>query len=95
MSPRFHEAIERFEAENANDPRKELVGGEWVPGELLYARRLAGWVFKLEPNASEVLQLAARSQHIRRWEIPRNSFPADKKGYHRWRARLKAFTVRA
>jgi len=91
LSPRFQEAIDRFEAENAKDPRQELAAGEWVPSELLYARRLADWVLKLEPNASEILQLAAHCQHIRRWEIPRNSFPAGKNGYHRWRTKLKAF----
>jgi hypothetical protein len=91
LSPRFQEAIARFEAENAKDPHSELVGGDRVPRELLYGRRLAAWVLKLEPDASEALQLASHCQHIRRWEIPRSDFPADKAGYHRWRTKLKAF----
>jgi hypothetical protein len=91
LSPRFQEAIARFAAENAKDPQSELVAGDRVPRELLYSRRLADWVLKLEPNASEPLQLAAHCQHIRRWEIPRSDFPADKVGYHRWRTKLKAF----
>ncbi|HEX8037801.1 MAG TPA: DUF4202 domain-containing protein, partial [Chryseosolibacter sp.] len=29
--------------------------------------------------------LAARCQHIGRWEIPRGKYPMDKKGYLQWR----------
>jgi hypothetical protein len=43
---------------------------------------------RLYPTASEALRLACRAQHIRRWEIPRSSFPMDRAGYHRWRTRL-------
>jgi len=61
------------------------------PRELIYAQWLTEWVLKLAPNASEPLRLAARCQHICRWEIPRNSYPLDKPGYLRWRADLKKF----
>jgi hypothetical protein len=44
-----------------------------------------------EPNASEQLRLAARSQHIGRWEIPRKDFPLDRKGYLQWRSQLKLY----
>jgi hypothetical protein len=88
---RVEAALARFDQENARDPNFELVDGVSVPRELLYARRLSEWVLKLEPNASEALRLAARSQHIRRWEVPRSSFPMDRAGYHRWKNRLKEF----
>jgi hypothetical protein len=91
VNPRFEAAIQQFDAENAKDPNSESVAGETFPRELLYARRLTGWVLKLDPAASEELRLAARCQHIRRWEIPRNDFPLDKAGYLRWRTRLKSF----
>jgi hypothetical protein len=91
LNARFQQAIARFDAENAKDPHFEAVAGNSVPRERLYARRLSEWVLKLDPDASEALQLAAWSQHIRRWEIPRSDFPADKAGYHRWRTKLKAF----
>ncbi len=91
MNPRFQQAIARFDAENAKDPHVDIVGGDSVPREQLYAERLSQWVLKLDPSASEELQLAARSQHIRRWEIPRSDFPPDKAGYHLWRSKLKAF----
>ena len=88
---RFAEAIRRFDAENSLDPNTEIVNGQNHPRELLYARWLTDWVLKLSPDASELLRLAARCQHICRWEIPRNSYPMDKPGYLRWRADLKKF----
>ena len=86
-SKQFNCAIARFDQENANDPAQE----QGVPRELLYAQRLTGWVLKLNPSASEPLLLAARCQHICRWKIPRNTFPLDRVGYHKWRNALKQF----
>ncbi|HEX5222123.1 MAG TPA: DUF4202 domain-containing protein [Verrucomicrobiae bacterium] len=88
---RFKAAIRRFDEENSRDPNTEVVAGQSHPRELIYAQWLTDWVLKLSPNASEPLRLAARCQHICRWEIPRNSYPMDKPGYLRWRADLKKF----
>ena len=49
------------------------------------------WVRALRPDANEPLLLAARAHHIRRWERPRDSFPAGREGYLRWRAMLQRF----
>ena len=88
---RFQQAIRRFDEENARDPNTEVQDGAPVPRELLYARRLFEWVQNLAPNASEELLLAARSQHICRWMIPRSSYPMDRVGYLKWRNELKKF----
>ena len=88
---RFDEAIRRFDAANAADPNHELVDGVPHPRELLYAHRLTDWVLRLRPDASEALRLAARGQHLRRWESPRDRYPMDRAGYLRWRADLKKF----
>lgn len=88
---RFEQAIERFDAENARDPNLETVNGQPLPRELAYARRLTDWVLKLCPDASEVLRLAARSQHLCRWTIPRSSYSMDRPGYLKWRNDLKKF----
>lgn len=88
---RFQAAIERFDVANAADPRKISVQGREVPQELLYAQRMTAWLERLVPDASEVLRLAARCQHICRWEIPRDQYPRDREGYHQWRTRLYAF----
>ncbi len=88
---RFESVLRRFDAENARDPNVERVAGQSYPRELIYAQWLTDWVLKLAPNAGEPLRLAARCQHLCRWEIPRNSYPLDKPGYLRWRADLKKF----
>jgi hypothetical protein len=88
---RFEAALRRFDAENARDPNVETADGLAQPRELLYARRLSGWVLRLCPDASEELRLAARCQHLCRWEIPRNSHPMTRAGYLQWRATLKKF----
>ena len=90
-SVRFDEALRRFDEENARDPNAEIAEGIPQPRELLYARRLSDWVLKLAPNASEELRLAARCQHICRWQIPRSSYPMTRAGYLKWRNDLKAF----
>jgi hypothetical protein len=87
----FHEAITRFDAENAKDPKRILVEGEEQPYELVYSRWLTDWVTRLAPKASEPLRLAARCQHLCRWEIPRDSYPATRAGYLKWRQVLKEF----
>jgi len=88
---RFEAALQRFDAENARDPNREIVGAVSHSRELLYAQRLTGWVLRLRPEASEELRLAARCQHICRWEIPRSSYPMTRAGYLKWRADLKKF----
>lgn len=93
-SPRFTRAIRRFDEANARDPNREFVEGEEHPRELLYARRLTDWVLALNPEASEALRLAARCQHLCRWEIPRDTYPADRPGYLKWRRDLQRFHAR-
>jgi hypothetical protein len=86
---RFSEAIRRFDEENGRDPHLIVVDGVAQPHELLYARRLTEWVLRLQPNASKPLLLAARSQHICRWLVPRSSYEMTRAGYLRWRNDLK------
>lgn len=91
MSPLFQKAIQQFDQANAADPNRDIVDGVAQPRELVYAQRLMGWVLKLNREASEALLLAARSQHICRWESPRSRYPMDRPGYLKWRADLKKF----
>lgn len=88
---KFAAALRRFDAENSRDPNLETANGLAHPRELLYAQRLTNWVLRLAPGASEALRLAARCQHICRWESPRDSYPMDRPGYLKWRADLKKF----
>src|ERR1700744_4442204 len=88
---RFQNALQRFDEENSRDPHRVMVDGKSHPRELIYAQWLTDWVLKLSPDASEVLRLAARSQHLCRWEIPRSSYEMTRAGYLKWRADLKQF----
>jgi hypothetical protein len=86
-SQKFEEAIRRFDKENARDPNQE--NGQ--PRELLYAQRLTNWVLRLNQNPSETVRLAARCQHLCRWQIARSDYPMTRPGYLKWRADLKKF----
>lgn len=87
----FQSAIQLMDTANSADPNQENWEGKSYPKELLYAQRMTDCLHQFEPNASEALQLAARSQHICRWEIPRKNFPMTKVGYIKWRNQLKSF----
>ena len=82
-------AFDAFDAYNAQDPNHDSEEGKEVAKELLYARRMTARLNAFAPNAPEYLQLAARCQHIGRWEIARSSYPMDRKGYLQWRNQLK------
>jgi hypothetical protein len=88
---RFTRATAEFDRRNAEDPLTELVAGTERPRLLLQAERLAAWVARLEPNASEALRLAVHCQHLERWKIPRSDFPEGRVGYLTWRTRLGRF----
>ena len=88
---RFTAAMARFDAANAEDPRRESVDGEPQPRELVYARRMTAALDRFAPDAPEAVRLAARCQHIRRWTIPRDRYPAGRNGYRRWRTDLGRF----
>ncbi|MBO9481849.1 DUF4202 domain-containing protein [Salinisphaera sp. G21_0] len=59
-----------------------------TPAELSYARQMTHWLQQLAPDASEELQIAVRSQHLCRWEIPRSEYPEGRTGYLKWRTEL-------
>ena len=91
LTSRFEAAIRRIDEANRRDPNLQMVNGSPLPRELAYARWLSGWVLRLCPNASEALRLAARCQHLCRWQIPRHQYPMTRAGYLQWRTALKQF----
>ena len=88
---RYERALRRFDEENSQDPNSVEVAGIKRPRELVYAEWLTDWLLRICPAASEELRLAARSQHLCRWMIPRASYPMTRPGYLRWREALKKF----
>ena len=83
--------LDAFDAANAKDPNQEFVNGKAIAKELIYSQRMTEKLHSFCPDASVVLQLATRSQHICRWKIPRSDYPMDRQGYKRWRLDLAAF----
>ena len=81
----YSRARELIDAAHAADPTRSPDG---QPAELVYAGQIEAWVAKLVPDASPLLRLAARCQHLERWSVPRASFPEGKAGYLAWRRSL-------
>lgn len=87
----FQAAIQLFDNANKQDPNKELWEGKEYPKEVLYGERMTVMLNNFDAEASEEVQLAARCQHICRWEIPRDSYEMNRAGYLSWRTNLKKF----
>lgn len=81
----YAKARELIDAAHAADPGREPDGR---PAELVYSGRMETWVGRLVPEASSLLRLAARCQHLERWSVPRTTFPEGKAGYLTWRRSL-------
>ena len=88
---KIQEAYLAFDKANAKDPNTEKVNGNVIAKELIYGQRMTNVLERFDLNASEALRLAARSQHICRWEIPRSDYEMNRVGYLTWRADLKKF----
>ncbi len=80
----FERAEQAFEASHRQDPRPSARG----PRAVIYYQHVAKWVDELDGNAPEVVRLAARCQHIRRWALPRSEYPLGRSGYKQWRSKL-------
>jgi len=88
---KLNKAFENYDSYNRQDPVIYRYHDEDYPQEFFLALKLYDWVLKLKPDASEELLLASRSQHIGRWEIPRNFYPEGRIGYLDWRRDLAKF----
>jgi hypothetical protein len=86
---RLTAAIAAIDEANACDPNVIEADGELRPKELVHAERMTGWVTQLDPDADEAQLIAARAHHLRRWEVPRGSYPEGRAGYLRWRSDQK------
>lgn len=85
----FQTALTLIDDAHREDPTTLTVAGEARAAELVYAERMSAMLAAFAPDAGEALRLAARAQHLRRWMVPRDRYPMDRAGYHRWRNDLK------
>ena len=81
----FQRALTELDALHAQDPRQVEVEGETLPLELWHAGRMSTWLERVVEAPSELVQLAVRSQHLQRWEVPRSEYPEGRVGYLTWR----------
>ena len=88
---RFKEAISQIDLLNDDDPKRVADEGRDVGYELYFSRLLFAKTVSLDEQASEALLLAARSQHVCRWKMPRADYPMDRAGYLKWRSDLKRY----
>ena len=90
VSNRYDCATDAIDSANAADPHRVRVRGADRPLALAHGELAAEWVEHLHPEANELLLLAARAHHLRRWELPRADYPEGRAGYLRWRKDQKA-----
>ena len=76
MTDRLKRALARIDEANSADPKGEA---------LVYGQRMTAELARLFPAAPEILQIAARGQHVERWLLPRSDYPEGKAGYLDWR----------
>ncbi|MBD1391354.1 DUF4202 domain-containing protein [Neiella sp. HB171785] len=88
LSNPLEQVFAAIDAVNQADPNMELLEDIELPAALLYGTRMTSMQMRFAPKATDVVQIAARAQHIKRWAIPRADFPAGKKGYYDWRQTL-------
>jgi hypothetical protein len=88
-SSRFERAVALIDEANGEDPNVVLVGGLERPKELAHAEMATEWIRRLRPDASELLLVATRAHHLRRWESPRAGYPTGRDGYLRWKVDLQ------
>jgi hypothetical protein len=76
MTGNLTQALAAIDEANSADPKGEALD---------YGTRMTAELARLFPQASEVLQIAARGQHVERWLLPRSDYPEGKAGYLAWR----------
>ncbi|WP_317048729.1 DUF4202 domain-containing protein [Reichenbachiella versicolor] len=83
--------LKKIDEINSEDPNKEVVDGKELPKELVYGQRMTEMLGEYDSSPSEEMQIAARGQHIRRWDIQRSEYPMGRAGYFKWRTMVKIY----
>ena len=84
----YESAVAAILKANEADPSKVEVKGEAIAANVLYSQYMGEWQEKLYPEVADEVKLAARAQHICRWELLRSEFPEGRAGYLKWRQTL-------
>ena len=84
-SSRLTTVLTAIDKINSEDPNQTMVDGNSQPNELLYGQYMTTCLTQYFPQSNELLQIAVRAQHIKRWQLKRTEFEAGKAGYYQWR----------
>lgn len=85
MTTKLDAALAAIDAANARDPHRDVSDGVSTPAAMLYGHRMSAMLQEFVGTASDELQIAARGQHIERWQRPRADYPDGRVGYLQWR----------
>eukprot|EP00439_Symbiodinium_sp_Y106_P019273 s2338_g2.t1 len=83
----LQQVLDAIDAINAADPREDELQ-DTRPKEWLYGKRMSRRLSIFAPNCSDVVKIAARSQHVKRWVSERKDYPEGTAGYKQWRQEL-------
>jgi len=88
---RLNEVLAAIDLVNNQDINQIVFDNISHPKELIYGHQMTGMLDEHWPQANELLQIAVRAQHIKRWHLKRTEFDLGKKGYFKWRIALGKF----
>jgi len=91
MKNQLEHVLSAIDDINRQDSNITITNNEKYPKELIYGQRMTACLAKYWPQASELLQIAVRAQHIKRWHLKRTDFATGKAGYYQWRIALGKF----
>ena len=91
MKNKFEDVLSTIDDINRQDSNSTLIDNIKHPKELIYGQRMSACLSTHWPQANELLQIAVRAQHIKRWHLKRSEFEPGKAGYYQWRIALGKF----
>jgi len=84
-SEKLNNTLSAIDEINSQDPNTIIFDDCTYAKELIYGQQMSTCLNLYWPDANEVLQIAVRAQHIKRWQSKRTDFKAGKAGYYQWR----------
>lgn len=87
MNAKLNAVLQAIDSANQADPTTVYDDtGTAQPEAYLYGLRMTSELDRIIGNeASDVLRIAARGQHIERWLLKRSDYPEGRMGYLNWR----------
>jgi len=84
-SEKLNNTLSAIDDINRQDPNVIVFNGSSQAKELVYGQQMTDCLNNFWPDANELLQVAVRAQHIKRWQLLRSEFADGKAGYYQWR----------